>query len=57
MNVITPGSKEAINKGCLCPILDNNNGEGAWGTQNKPDSEKLFWINSDCPLHGKDSKK
>lgn len=35
-----PGSKEAIAKGCCCPVDDN------YG------SKTLFWINEECPLHG-----
>ncbi len=38
-----PGSKEAQDQGCTCPVLDNNHGKGVGG---------LFWMNSDCPLHG-----
>ena len=42
-----PGSDEAIKMGCTCPVLDNAHGNGARGD---PD---LFWINKDCPIHGK----
>lgn len=38
-----PGSKEAQDKGCTCPVLDNNHGNGVNGS---------FWMNGDCPLHG-----
>lgn len=41
-----PGSNEAVEKGCTCPVLDNAHGKGARGD---PD---LFWINKDCPIHG-----
>lgn len=42
---MNPGSKEAVDAGCLCPVLDNNRGRrkpwpGDW------------WVNTDCPLHG-----
>lgn len=37
-----PGSPEAYDKGCKCPILDN---------QGMPEHKK--WVNADCPLHGK----
>ncbi len=46
-----PGSDKAIKAGCTCPVLDNAHGRGAWGTHDKPNSEKMFWISGDCPLH------
>jgi len=39
---LVPGSEEAYEKGCSCPILDN---------QEMPVGKK--WVNGDCPLHGK----
>ena len=39
---LVPGSTEAVEKGCKCPILDNHD---------TPDDRK--WVNGDCPLHGK----
>ena len=39
---LVPGSPEAYDKGCKCPILDNHD---------TPDDRK--WVNGDCPLHGK----
>jgi hypothetical protein len=39
---LIPGSPEAYDKGCKCPILDN---------QDMPNYKK--WVNADCPLHGK----
>jgi hypothetical protein len=53
-----PGSDKALKAGCLCPVIDNAHGKGAWGTWDKPESEKVFWVNGDCPLHGnKDMEK
>jgi uncharacterized radical SAM superfamily Fe-S cluster-containing enzyme len=43
-----PGSDEARRLGCLCPIVDNNHGQGMWR-----EGGRQFWINSDCPMHGK----
>lgn len=41
-----PGSAEAIQQGCKCPILDNCHGKGVmYGGQ------ESFWVNADCPLH------
>ncbi len=45
-----PGSNEAIDNGCTCPILSNNNGAGSRLTNN--DGEPMYWKSSDCPLHG-----
>jgi hypothetical protein len=42
-NGLVPGSDQAYRAGCKCPILDN---------QEMPEGKK--WVNSDCPLHGKE---
>lgn len=44
-----PGSNEAIEKGCTCPVLSNNRGKGTGLKDN--DGNLLFWKSSDCPLH------
>lgn len=41
-----PGSDAAIRAGCTCPVLDNAHGAGIGGG--------LWWIDSECPLHGAD---
>lgn len=42
-----PGSDDAIKLGCKCPVLDNAHGRGSgWG-------EGTFWVNENCPIHGK----
>lgn len=43
-----PGSNEALNKGCTCPVLDNGHGKGV---QTDSDGKPMFWINEHCPLH------
>lgn len=43
-DVPNPGSDEAVEQGCTCPVLDNNHGRG-----NRFGS---FTIRMDCPLHG-----
>lgn len=48
---LNPGSLEAIDKGCKCPILDNNYGKGSGMGS---DEALLFWTNWNCPLHGGD---
>ena len=45
----SPGSPEAIDIGCKCPIMDNRHGAGAYFGEN---NEPIFWFNLDCPLHG-----
>ena len=41
--VPNPGSDEAIEKGCTCPVLDNAHGRGFNGGK--------FWIAQGCMLH------
>jgi len=41
-NGLIPGSPEAREKGCICPVLDN---------QEMPDDRK--WIDVECPIHGR----
>jgi hypothetical protein len=47
----TPGSDEAIQIGCTCPVMDNAHGQGAYG---QPDT---FWVSVDCPVHGTKKEK
>jgi hypothetical protein len=46
----TPGSPEAIKRGCTCPVLDNRYGKGV------RDDRDEFWITYYCPLHGFDAE-
>ena len=39
---LTPGSYAAVENGCKCPVMDN---------EEMPNDRK--WVNADCPLHGK----
>ena len=48
-----PGSREAIHQGCLCPVIDNGGGKGVWIHQPDNTSQTLFWIATNCPLHGR----
>ena len=41
-NNLVPGSRAAVEKGCKCPVMDN---------EEMPDDRK--WVNGDCPIHGK----
>ena len=46
-----PGSQAALNRGCKCPVIDNHYGHA------KPWGEFGWWINADCPLHGRPSEQ
>jgi hypothetical protein len=41
-----PGSDDALAAGCLCPVMDNN--QGKWA----PWPGEGWWIRVSCPLHG-----
>jgi len=42
-----PGSKEAVEKGCTCAVLDNHHGEGFVYA-----GERCWYMDIDCPVHG-----
>jgi len=45
--VPNPGSVEAREIGCICPVYDNHHGRGLSGF-----GEQFGWvINEDCPIH------
>jgi hypothetical protein len=48
-----PGSREALDQGCKCPVYDNSHGQGIGKDES---GEEMFWINADCPLHGSGMK-
>ena len=45
-NKPNPGSDEALDQGCRCPVIDNGHGNEKLG------KTRGFWINAECPLHG-----
>jgi hypothetical protein len=48
-----PGSKEAIEAGCKCPVIDNHHGEGI--PMVHPDTQEIqraYWMDADCIIHG-----
>ena len=51
--VPNPGSPEAVEAGCLCPVLDNHYGKGVGA--GKRDAS-LFWYSDACPVHHPDKK-
>jgi hypothetical protein len=40
-----PGSDEAIEQGCTCPIIDNGHGRGSYY------GKDTFIVTKGCPLH------
>jgi len=46
---IIPGTQEALDVGCLCPILDNSHGKGYMGLG---EERGLYVYNGECPIHG-----
>ena len=47
-----PGSDEALELGCRCPVMDNGHGSGYLGGCRDPETgNMLFVISVDCPLH------
>jgi len=47
-----PGSPEALNAGCVCPVMDNSFGRGAYLGQVAGKRCTLYITNAGCPLHG-----
>jgi len=43
--VPNPGSDEAIELGCTCPVLDNGHGDEELG------KTRGFWISGNCEIH------
>jgi len=48
MRAQSPGSREAIERGCTCDPVDNERGEGRLGAS----GTRLFVPDQECPLHG-----
>lgn len=47
----SPGSAEAINQGCICPVLDNAHGCGYMGGAKDRNGETIFVTTGGCPVH------
>lgn len=43
-----PGSDKAVQNGCMCPVVDNCHGKGAYGVEGQ------YFINAMCKLHGQE---
>lgn len=46
-----PGSDEAREQGCRCPVLDNARGYGYMGGARDENGDTMFVIDERCPLH------
>lgn len=46
-----PGSNEALDLGCICPVLDNGHGLGYLGGAKDAEGNTLFVYNLECPVH------
>lgn len=44
-DVPNPGSNEAIEMGCTCPVIDNGRGRGSMYGEN------IFIYTAGCPVH------
>jgi hypothetical protein len=47
-----PGSREAVEAGCTCPVSDNGRGRGWMGGVKDERGETLFVYTGGCPVHG-----
>ncbi len=48
-----PGSQAALDRGCMCPVMDNGHGRGMYGgAVRTADDAPIFVFVADCPLHG-----
>lgn len=45
-DVPNPGSDAARDRGCRCPVMDNNRGKFP------PWPDDGWWLHPKCPLHG-----
>lgn len=52
IQILNPGSPDAVREGCQCAIIDNHYGAGII-----LNGKQEFWISGDCPLHGLDIMK
>ena len=57
IKALKPGSHEAVEAGCTCPVIENNYGQGV---SVSPSANSLliqpravsFWYLTGCPMHG-----
>lgn len=46
-----PGSNEALDQGCACPVMNNGHGRGYLGGVKDEYGETVYVICEACPLH------
>lgn len=46
IKVLNPGSLASVERGCTCPLVENNYGFKA------PLPDEMWWVDTNCPLHG-----
>lgn len=49
--VPNPGSEEALEQGCLCPVIDNRYGRGFLYPDGRGGLAVAFYFTEGCPLH------
>lgn len=47
-----PGSDQAREGGCRCPVIDNGHGHGYGVAEIDGKPTPVFVMRADCPLHG-----
>lgn len=51
LKLYPPGSKVAVEAGCVCPVMDNNYGAGYYGQPG------VYVVNGGCKLHDTDNAR
>lgn len=51
-----PGSREALERGCTCPVIDNGHGKGYMGGARDKDGNVMFVYTAGCPVHAEKVK-
>jgi hypothetical protein len=46
---VRPGTRLALERGCLCPVLDNNHGE--FPPYYDENGKAQWWFTGGCPVH------
>lgn len=50
-HIPNPGSQEAEDQGCTCPVMDNCRGRGYMGGAKDQRGMTVFVITGGCPVH------
>lgn len=46
-----PGSAQALQQGCRCPVIDNHYGRGAYGGVRDENGDVVYVLSMSCPVH------